>query len=121
MKATTAVTQTLTCNIGDVSTIVNVSWKDTDDNLITGSSAGYTINQGTVNVDTYTQASTLTIDPATLGTLETRSPVTYKCSAVSLQYPYSEESTEQNLVVTFLSFGKFLDSVGFKPILAIDS
>ena len=31
MKATTAVGQTLTCNIGDVKQAVDVTWKDKDD------------------------------------------------------------------------------------------
>ena len=110
MKATTAVDQTLTCNIGDVTQAVDVTWKDKDDQDITHNQGGYTINKGTVNV-TNVQVSTLTIAAATLGDLDTSSPLTWKCAARSTLYPDSEKSTYSDVVVTFLTFGNFLKSI----------
>ena len=104
MKATTAVDQTLTCNIGDVTQAVNVTWKDKDGADITHNQGGYTINKGTVN-GSNVQVSTLTIAAATLGALDTSSPLTWKCAAKSTLYPDSEKSTYSDVVVTFLTLG----------------
>ena len=104
MKATTAVDQTLTCNIGDVTQAVDVTWKDQDGGDITHNQGGYTINKGTVN-GSNVQVSTLTIAAATLGALDTSSPLTWKCAARSKLYPDSEKSTDFNVIVTFLTFG----------------
>ena len=104
MKATSAVDQTLTCNIGDVTQSVDVTWKDKDDQDITHNHGGYTINKGTVD-GSNVQLSTLTIAAATLGALDTSSPLTWKCAAKSTQYPDSEKSTYSDVVVTFLVYG----------------
>ena len=84
MKATTAVTQTLICNIGELSKNVEVSWKDPDGNDVTDDMEGYSVTQG--SVDENVQKSTLTVDSPTLTSMDTSSPVEFKCSAKSLQY-----------------------------------
>ena len=108
LEATTAVAQTLTCNIGNVTTAAEVSWRDGEGGEIEHNEGGYTVNKGSVNSDNV-QISTLIIAPATLQNLDTSSPVTYQCSAKSSQYPESEASPYQDLVVTFLSFCKFFN------------
>ena len=110
MKATTAVDQTFTCNIRDVTQAVDVTWKDETGGDITHNQGGYTINKGTVN-GSNVQKSTLTITAATLGALDTSSPLTWKCAASSTLYPDSEKSTYYDVVVTFLTFGNFLKSI----------
>ena len=107
MHATTAVTQTLTCNIGDVTQAVEVTWQESDGEDITGSESGYTITRGTVD-GSNVQVSTLTIRSATLHTLDTSSPLTWRCAARSTLYPDSEISSYSNVVVIFLTFGEFL-------------
>ena len=104
MKATTAVAQTLTCNIGDITRTVEVSWKDEGGDPIVDGQGGYTITNGQVN-GSNTQVATLTIDSVTLRNLDTSSAVTYTCSARSSQYPESKQSTDQNVVITLLTFG----------------
>ena len=106
-KATKAVDQTLTCNIGDLTKDVTVTWKDKDGNPITSGQGGYTIVQGSVKSNT--QESTLKIEANTLSSLN--SPVTYKCAAQSKQYPDSEISDYQDIVVNFLTFGKSTRSI----------
>ena len=110
MDATDDIAQTLTCNIGMVTQAVTVSWKDTADVDITNG-GDYTITQGTVNSNK--QESTLTISSSKLQSLTTTSPMTWKCAAKSVQYPDSEQSAFQNVVVTFLTFGEFYLSAGF--------
>ena len=110
MDATDDVAQTLTCNIGMVTQAVTVSWKDTTGGDITNG-GDYTITQGTVNSNI--QKSTLTISSSKLQSLTTTSPLTWKCAAKSVQYPDSEQSAFQNVVVTFLTFGEFYLSAGF--------
>ena len=111
MDATTAVDQTLTCNIGDVTQAVDVTWKKSDGGDVTTGQGGYTITKGTVDGNNV-QASTLTITAATLGALaETSSPLTWKCAAKSTLYTDSAKSADSNVVVTFLTYGKFLESV----------
>jgi len=107
MDATDKIAQTLTCNIGMVSQAVTVSWKDTADVDITNG-GDYTITQGTVDSGTKIQKSTLTISSSKLQSLTTTSPLTWKCSAKSVQYPDSELSASQDVVVTFLTFGEFI-------------
>jgi hypothetical protein len=109
MSATTAVGQTLVCNIGDVTTAVTVSWTSGDNTQITDSQGGYTITQGTVSSNI--QESSLTITAATLQGLTTTSPVIWKCAAKSSQYPDSEKSEYKDLTVTFLTLGLFFRSV----------
>ena len=113
MDATVAVDQTLTCNIGDVTQAVDVTWKDKDDKAITDGQGGYTFAKGSVDGSDI-QASTLTITAATLAALNTASPVTWKCAAKSTLYADSEKSTDSDVVVTFLTYGEFLESVGLK-------
>ena len=110
MGATTAVDQTLTCNIGDVTQAVDVTWKDNDGEDITDGVGGYSITKGTVD-GSNVQTSTLNIAAATLGTLDTSSPLTWKCAARSTLYPDSEKSTDSNVIVTFLTFGMFVKSI----------
>ena len=107
MHATTAVDQTLTCNIRDVTQAVDVTWKDKDDKDITHNQGGYTINKGTVD-GSNVQVSTLTIGAATLGDLDTNSHLTWKCAAKSTLYPDSEKSTYSDVVVIFLQIGKLI-------------
>ncbi|XP_063687822.1 uncharacterized protein LOC134821085 [Bolinopsis microptera] len=107
-KATTAVAQTLTCEIGDVVTDVTVSWKDNSGAAITSGSGGYTIAQGTAVSGTKIQTSTLTIDVTTLTSVAAAAgvnPVTYQCAAESKEYPDSATSTFKDIVVDFLTFG----------------
>ena len=105
MDATDDVAQTLTCNIGDLTQDVEVSWKDPSDAAITASTTGYTITQGSVSSNI--QKSTLTIDSATLESAVAAgtSPLTWKCAAKSKQYTDSEQSGFQGVVVTFLTYG----------------
>ena len=105
MDATDDIAQTLTCNIGDVTNAVVVSWKDPFDDDITDGVGGYTLTQGSVSSNV--QESTLTITPSTLESLDTSSPLKWKCAARSSQYSDSEQSAFQNVVVTFLIFGGF--------------
>ena len=116
LDATTSVAQTLTCNIGDITTAVDVKGKVKDGGDITDTQEGYTITKGSVNQNNV-QESTLTISPAQLQKLDTSSPVTYKCSAKSSQYPQSKESPYQSLVVTFHDFGEFNPSFSNKSKL----
>ena len=111
MDATDDIVQTLTCNIMDVTNAVVVSWKDPFDDDITDGVGGYTLTQG--NVSSNVQESTLTITPTTLKSLNTSSPLTWKCAARSSQYSDSEQSAFQDLVVTFLIFGEFSSLSGF--------
>jgi hypothetical protein len=94
----------LTCNIGDVTKDVTVTWKDKDGKLIASGAGGYVIEQGSVQSNV--QKSTLKIEPGTLSGLSTS--ITYKCAAQSKQYPDSEISGDKDIVVNFLTFGKFL-------------
>ena len=112
MKATTAVDQTLTCNIGDVTQAVDVTWKNNDGEDITDGVGGYTITKGTVD-GSNVQTSTLKITATTLDTLDTSSPLTWKCAARSTLYPDSEKSTYSDVVVTFLHFGKLIESLAW--------
>ena len=103
--------QTLTCNIGDVAKDVTVSWKDNGENDIATGSGGYTIAQGSADSGTKIQTSTLTIDVDTLTSVAggaNGSPVTYTCAAESKEYSDSATSTFKDIVVSFLTFGKFL-------------
>ena len=112
MDATTAVAQTLTCNIGDVTQAVDVSWKKSDGSDVVNGQDGYTVVTGSV-VGT-DQESTLEITAKTLATERDTStdPLTWKCAAKSTQYPDdSEKSSYQDVVVTFLDYGKNLQSV----------
>ena len=102
--------QTLTCNIGDVLKDVTVSWKDNVGNDITTGSGGYTIAQGSADSGTKIQTSTLTIDVSTLTSVAgaaAGSTVTYKCAAESIEYPNSATSAFKDIVISFLTFGKF--------------
>ena len=110
MEATSTFDLTLTCNIGDVTQAVDVTWKDPVGSDITRSQEGYTITKGTVG-ERNVQESTLTIAAATLKRLDTDSPLTWKCAAKSTLYADSEMSTFSDVVVTFLTFGKFYKSV----------
>jgi hypothetical protein len=110
MDATTFVDQTLTCNIGDLTQAVDVSWKKNDGGDVNTGKDGYTVTQGTVVGGT--QASTLKIEAATLSAIsDTSTPLTWKCAAKSTLYPDSEISTYQDVVVTFHNYSKFLKSI----------
>ena len=110
MDATTLVDQTLTCNIGDLTQAVDVSWKKNDGGDVTTGQDGYTVTQGTVVGGT--QESTLKIQAATLGAItDTSTPLTWKCAAKSKEHPDSEISAYQDVVVTFHDYGKFLKSI----------
>ena len=107
MDATDDIAQTLTCNIGDVTQAVQVSWKTPSNGDITDGAGGYTVTQGSVDGETNVQKSTLTISSDTLKSLETTSPLTWTCAAKSTEYTDSEQSAFQDVVVTFLTFGEF--------------
>ena len=107
MDATDDVAQTLICNIWDVTQAVEVSWKTPSDEDITDGAGGYTVTQGSVDSGANVQKSTLTITSDTLKSLDTSSPLTWKCAAKSTLYSDSEQSTFKIVVVTFLTFGKF--------------
>ena len=108
LNAITAVDPTLTCYIGDVTHPVDVTWKNNNGEDITDGVGGYTITKGTVD-GSNVQTSTLKIAAATLDTLDTSSPLTWKCAARSTLYPDSEKSTDFNVIVTFLTFGAFVE------------
>ena len=93
---------------------VDVSWKDSTGVDITPATSGYTITKGSVDEATKIQKSTLTISAATLQALEPAGPLTWKCAAKSTAYGGSPISTFEDLVVTFLKFGRFLESVALK-------
>ena len=112
MDATDDIAQTLTCNIGEVTQAVTVSWKDTTGADITNGGE-YTITQGTVDSGTNIQESTLTISSTKLQSLTTTSSLTWKCAATSGQYSDSGQSVFQDVVVTFLTFSEFYLSAGF--------
>lgn len=97
----------MTCNIGDVTTAVAVTWKDKDGNEITSGPGGYTINQGSVDSSTKIQKSTLEITSTTLDSLGVTT-ATFKCAAKSKEYAESAKSEDKDIVVNFLSFGKSL-------------
>ena len=105
MDATDDIDQTLICNIGDVTQAVEVSWKDPSDVDIVDGNGGYTVTQGSVSSNQ--QESTLTITSDTLKSLDTSSPLTWKCAAKSLQYSDSKQSDFKDVVVTFFTFSKF--------------
>ena len=107
MAATDDISQTLTCNIGEVTQAVEVSWKDPSDGTITTGEGGYTVTQGSVSSNV--QESTLTITSATLKNVLSSgtSSLTWKCAATSIIYSESEQSVFQDVVVTFLTFGEF--------------
>ena len=113
MDATTSVHQTLTCNIGDVTQPVDVTWKDNAGVDITDGQGGYTITKGTVD-NHNNQASTLTIASDILRRLQIGLSLTWTCAAKSTLYPDSEKSTDSNVVVTFLTYGKFLEWIDFQ-------
>ena len=96
-----------------MSQAVEVSWKTPSNADITDGVGGYTVTQGSVLGETNEQKSTLTITSATLKSLDTTSPLTWKCAAKSTLYTESEQSSFQDLVVTFLAFGKFYIQAGF--------
>ena len=106
LDATTAVPQTLTCIIGDVTQAVDVSWKNSDDGNVVDGQDGYTVVPGSVAGSV--QESTLVIEADTLKALtDTSTPLTWKCAAKSTQYPDdSERSPYQDVVVTFHDYGK---------------
>ena len=105
MKATIAVDQTLTCNIGDVTQPVDVSWKSNVDGEVKTGVGGYTVTKGAIVGGK--QESTLKIAAATLAAIsDTSKPLTWKCAAKSTLYPDSEMSTYKDVVVTFHDYGK---------------
>ena len=85
---------------------VDVSWKKSDESDVVNGQDGYTVRKGSV-VGTV-QVSTLEIEANTLEALtDTSTPLTWKCAAKSTQYPDdSEKSSDQDVVVTFLDYGK---------------
>lgn len=107
MDATDDIAQTLTCNIGEVTQAVTVSWKDPSGGDITDGVGGYTVTQGSVVSNV--QKSTLTITSETLkaGLTAGSSPLTWKCAAKSTEYSDSEQSVFQDVVVTFLTYSEF--------------
>ena len=100
--------QTLTCNIGDLTQVVEVFWKDYNGTDITEGIGGYAITNGTID-GSDVQISTLTIADGTLETLVESSTLTWKCAAKSTLYPDSEKSSYSDVVVNFLVFGKLID------------
>ena len=114
-KATASVDQTLTCDIGDLTQAVVVSWQDSNGGAVTTGVGGYTVTQG--SVVSGVQRSTLTITAATLAAAlgeDAAGDRTWKCAATSTAYPDSGISTFSPLVVTFLEYGKFVESVHLK-------
>ena len=120
MDATTAVDQTLTCNIGSVTQAVDVSWKNNADGEVKDGEGGYTVTKGTVD-ESNNQKSTLTIAAATLGAIsDTSKPLTWKCAAKSTLYPDSELSTYSDVVVTFHDYSKLIKYLMHKDRSTID-
>ena len=107
MDATEDIAQTLTCNIGEITQAVEVSWKTPSGADITDGNGGYTVTQGSVVSNV--QKSTLAITSETLkaGLTAGSSSLTWKCAAKSTEYSDSEQSVFQDLVVTFLTYSKF--------------
>ena len=106
MDATDDIAQTLTCNIGEVTQAVSVSWKDPSGGDITDGNGGYTVTTGTVVSKLQKSTLTITSDTLKAGLTAGSSPLTWKCAAKSKLYTESEQSVFQDVVVTFLTFGK---------------
>ena len=108
MDATDDIAQTLTCNIGDLTQAVTVSWKDPSGGDITDGFRDYTMAHR-FDGGTKIQKSTLTITTTTLKSALAAgsSPLTWTCAAKSTQYSDSEQSVVQDVVVTFLTFSEF--------------
>ena len=106
MDATDDIAQTLTCNIGEVTQAVSISWKTPSGGDVTDGVGGYTVTQGSVVSNV--QKSTLTITSDTLKTVLTAgsTPLTWKCAAKSTEYSDSTQSAFKDVVVTFLTFGE---------------
>ena len=117
MDATDDIAQTLTCNIGEVTQAVTVSWKNPSGGDVTDGVGGYTVTQGSVVSNV--QKSTLTITSATLKSLDTTSPLTWTCAAKSTEYSDSEQSVFQDVVVSFLTYSKSWFFILFAVLLLV--
>ena len=116
MDATDDIAQTLTCNIGDLTQAVTVSWKDPSGGDITDGAGGYIMTQESVSSNV--QKSTLTITSATLKSALAAgsSPLlTWECAAKSTVYPDSPKSTFEDVIVTFSTFGEFYFQIEGMP------
>ncbi|XP_063683571.1 uncharacterized protein LOC134818085 [Bolinopsis microptera] len=102
---TTAVDQTLTCNIGGLDNSgspATVTWKDSaGQEVIRTDTTNYGWNQGTVD-SSGNQAAELTIKTAKLDGFSSPSSVTYKCSVKSSQYTDSPASDYVEVVANIL-------------------
>lgn len=103
---TTAVAQTLTCEIGDVDdgNAVAVTWKMTSEGAALAEGDDYTVDQGSVVEGV--QKSFLTIKAGKMATFADQDSFTYLCSAQSSQYSTSPASRDFDVVANVLTFGK---------------
>lgn len=107
---TTAVDQTLTCLIGELTVTpekqpVSVRWKDPEGNIILSTNENYVTSPGTLD-SSGTQSALLTIKPEQSRKLATSS--IYQCSVKSRQYPDSPDTEFIDLKVTVKkSIGKY--------------
>ena len=105
-SVTTAVEQTLTCEIGglDSGHPVTVVWKDPDGAVVFNTdTTNYSLYPGTVVGGN--QAAVLTIKPPKLLSYKNKATFTYKCSVTSSQYSDSSASSEVDVIANVLKLG----------------
>ena len=107
---TTAVDQSLTCNIGglDSGYPVTIAWKDPNDSeVLDTDTTNYNLFQGTVD-GSGNQEALLTIKTTKLASFASQTSFTYKCSVKSTQYTDSPASDDLNVVANVVKLGRFL-------------
>ena len=110
-SVTTAVEQTLTCEIGGLESghPVTVVWKDSDGAVVSDMDAtNYSLSQGTVD-GSGNQVAVLTIKTPKLSSFASQMSFTYKCSVTSSQYPGSPASNEVDVIANVLRLGRLLN------------
>ena len=110
---TTAVDQSLTCNIGglDSGYPVTIAWKDPNDSeVLDTDTTNYNLFQGTVD-GSGNQEALLTIKTTKLASFASQTSFTYKCSVMSSQYPNSLASDEIDVIAIVLTFGRLISKL----------
>ena len=111
---TTAVDQTLTCNIGGLDangTPATVTWKDNAGTEVEESdTSNYGLDHGLVD-GSGNQVAVLTIKAAKLAAFVSLSSVTYTCSVKSSQYTDSPASEDLDVIAHILKIGNCKQSI----------
>ena len=108
-SVTTAVEQTLICEIGglDSGHPVTVVWKDPDGAVVLDmDTTNYSLSQGTVD-GSGNQVAVLTIKTPKLSSFADQMSFTYKCSVTSSQYSDSPASSEIDVIANIVKLGGF--------------